>query len=250
MHTNRASFHFYGSLNDFLPYAKRDTRFEYNFSGTPAIKDAIEALGVPHPEVAGIVVNNKPVTFKYLLQPADQVAVYPTTGAMQKPEFSLKEEAQPPVIRFILDVHLGKLARSLRMLGFDTLYENNYSDALITNIAEKENRIVLTRDVGLLKNRKITWGYWLRSQLPKEQLIEVIKRFNLQNAFQPLSRCLECNGKIWPVEKEKVLEQLPPKTRLYFQEFYQCSSCRRVYWKGSHYEKMVAFISKFQTSGE
>jgi uncharacterized protein with PIN domain len=240
MHISHATFYFHGSLNDFLPFAQRDTRFVYNFKGSPAVKDAIEALGVPHPEVSGILVNKSPVNFKYLLQAGDEVEVYPIAAANHLPEDHALVEPVPQPVRFILDVHLGKLAKNLRLLGFDTRYENNYADALIVDLAEIENRVVLTRDVGLLKNSRVKWGYWLRSQFLEEQLKEVIKRYKLQDYFKPFTRCLECNGPILPVEKATVLEVLPPKTKLYFNEFYQCKNCRKVYWKGSHYEKMLA----------
>lgn len=249
MHTNRAIFHFHGSLNDFLLYAQRDTSFDYTYKGTPAVKDAIEALGVPHPEVAGILVNKVPVNFKYLLQAGDAVEVYPIAAANKWPEYYALVEPVPQPVKFILDVHLGKLAKNLRLLGFDSRYENNYTDALIVDLAENEDRIVLTRDIGLLKNNRIKWGYWLRSQFLEEQLKEVINRYKLKDSFKPFTRCLECNGPIVQVEKALVLEVLPPKTKLYFNEFYQCKNCQKVYWKGSHFERMEVFIRKFQDSG-
>ena len=132
------------------------------------------------------------------------------------------------------------------MLGFDTLYEPAFNDKIIAEIAQNETRIVLTRDVGLLKQKQIKWGYWLRSQLLEPQLSEVVSHFRLTGRFQPFTRCLECNGLLKPVKKELVLEKLPPKTKLYFNEFYQCHNCERVYWKGSHYERMQQFIKQFQ----
>ncbi|GAB3536463.1 Mut7-C RNAse domain-containing protein [Pontibacter brevis] len=217
---------------------------QYRFTGTPAVKDAIEAIGVPHPEVGVILVNDLPVPFSYPLQAHDKVAVYPADANQNWPGgFSL--QAKPPTPeRFVLDVHLGKLVRALRMLGFDTCYENDYSDRTIANIAATEERIVLTRDVGLLKQKTIRWGYWLRSQHLEEQLAEVVNYFNLQRHFTPFTRCMACNGNIKEVSKEAVVAQLPPKTKLYFDEFFQCDSCNRVYWKGSHYERMQQFIQQ------
>jgi uncharacterized protein with PIN domain len=237
-----ADFRFYGSLNDFLIADRKACWFSYRFAGNPAIKDAIEALGVPHPEVQFIAVNNKPVNFRYKLVSEDKVEVYPFYAAHAFPEGSLAvtDLAGPPV--FVVDVHLGKLAKALRKLGFDTCYQNDYNDQAIAGLAAAEDRIVLTRDVDLLKQKIILRGYWLRSQHVKEQLTEVITFFNLAGKFRPFSRCLECNGELEPVAKEVVWERLPPKTRLYFDAFFQCKVCKRVYWKGSHFESMQEFV--------
>ncbi|MCD4665142.1 MAG: Mut7-C RNAse domain-containing protein, partial [Bacteroidales bacterium] len=145
--------------------------------------------------------------------------------------------------KFILDVHLGKLARYLRMLGFDSLYENNYSDQQIIEISVKEKRIILTRDLGILKNSTVTHGYWLRSQNPKKQLSEVVNRLDLADNIKPLYRCMKCNGIIEKVDKNDIINQLQPKTKKYFNEFFRCSQCKKVYWKGSHYEKMKKSLS-------
>lgn len=217
----------------------------YKFAGTPALKDAIEALGVPHPEVEVILVNGKPVDFYHPLQRGSEVAIYPADWRNQFPrDFSLRKGQTAPDT-FVLDVHLGKLVRALRMLGFDSCYRNDYTDKDIASIAEAEKRIVLTRDVGLLKQKSVWWGYWLRSQHLGEQLHEVNSYFNLKEKFQPFARCIACNGTIAEVSKERVLAQLPPKTRLYFNEFYHCTCCHRVYWKGSHYDRMQQFVCRY-----
>src|SRR5688572_15589048 len=199
-----AAFRFHGLLNDFLPKAKRDTWISYHFQGKPAVKDAIEALGVPHPEVRVILVNQKPVTFAYQLQPEDRVEVFPVELAAAFDETTYLSPPVPEIARFVLDVHLGKLAKKLRMLGFDTVYQNNYDDKTIAGLSAAENRIVLTRDVGLLKQKHIKWGYWLRSQMPDTQLQEVISRFGLEKKLAPFTRCLECNGQLEKVAKELV----------------------------------------------
>ncbi|GAA4423972.1 Mut7-C RNAse domain-containing protein [Pontibacter saemangeumensis] len=240
-----ATFSFFGSLNDFIPVSKRGQPLPYCFAGAPAVKDAIEALGVPHPEVEVILINGQPVDFYRPLQAGDQVAIYPAASRAQHPEsYSVRAGLLPPDA-FVLDVHLGKLVRALRMLGFDSCYRNDYTDKDISHIAQSENRIALTRDVGLLKQKSIRWGYWLRSQLLTEQLGEVISCFHLKKKFRPFTRCIACNGPIVEVQKESVVTQLPPKTKLYFDEFYQCNCCGRVYWKGSHYERMQEFIGRY-----
>jgi uncharacterized protein len=100
--------------------------------------------------------------------------------------------------------------------------------------------------VELLKQNAIKWGYWLRSQNTNEQIREVIKHWQLLPAIHAFSRCLECNGSLIQEKKEAVWEKLPPQTRLDFNEFYQCSGCGKVYWKGSHYDRMMGFIEELK----
>ncbi|MBC5774773.1 Mut7-C ubiquitin/RNAse domain-containing protein [Pontibacter sp. KCTC 32443] len=239
-----ATFRFHFTLNDFLALADRNAWVKYSFRDEPAVKDAIEALGVPHPEVDIIVVNCAIVDFNYKLQPNDQVEVYPASPYTMWPEKAKLIPKSTLPYRFVLDVHLGKLARLLRLLGFDTIFDAGLTDKEIAGISVSENRILLTRSVGLLKLKSITRDYWLRSQHPEMQVQEVVSYYKLAPEFKLFSRCMVCNGNIKAVPKEQIWELLPPKTRLYFHEFYQCQSCQRVYWKGSHYERMQEFISK------
>ena len=238
-----AHIYFHDTLNDFLPATKKYKWINYSFTGSPALKDAIEALGIPHPEVDVILVNQQPASLQKSIQAADKIEVYPATTAFPElRQFSIQDKL-PVSDKFILDVHLGKLAKSLRLLGFDTYFDVNIpDDKAIAAFSNVQNRIVLTRDIGLLKHKEIRRGYWLRSQNPKEQLHEVIRYFQLQNAFKPFTRCLACNNCLAPVAKEKVWDYIPPKTKLYYNEFYQCPNCARIYWQGSHYDKMKAFI--------
>ncbi len=170
----KAQFLFYEELNYFLPAEKSKLNFTYNFMGSPSVKDAVEAIGVPHTEIDLILVNGKSVSFSYHITEGDDISVYPVFESMDIVEVTRLREKPLRVAKFVLDVHLGRLAKNLRMLGFDTLYSNNYSDSEIANISTAENRIILTRDTGLLKNKKVTHGYWIRSQYPKEQLKEVM----------------------------------------------------------------------------
>ncbi|MCW3108736.1 MAG: hypothetical protein JWQ09_3242 [Segetibacter sp.] len=240
---NAAGFRFFKSLNDFLSHTNKNRPIHYQFNGSPSIKDAIEATGIPHTEVDVIVVNGSPVDFSHRLKDKDEVAVYALVNITDLTAHSLTPAPLFPLC-FIADVHAGKLAKELRMLGFNTIYQNNFSDQQVAEVAENENRIVLTRDVGLLKHKKIKWGYWLRSQHVNEQLQEVMTRFNLATDIRPFVRCIECNGNIEPVKKDEILQQLPPKTIEYFNEFYQCQCCKKIYWKGSHYENMLEKIRK------
>lgn len=240
-----AWFRFYEELNDFLPPEHSKIRFAYSFMGNPAIKDAVEALGVPHSEIDLILVNGKSVNWQYQLQPHDEVAVYPTFESLDITDITHLRAAPLRQPKFILDVHLGKLARYLRLLGLDTWYENHYQDIEIICLAKQQHRIILTRDVGLLKNKQVTHGYWLRSEQPDQQLSEVIKRFDLYHVLKPFTRCLICNGHIIAVDKHKVDEQLPEHTRDYYKAFYQCEECRKIYWQGAHYERLQQIVKKF-----
>jgi uncharacterized protein with PIN domain len=230
---NTAKFKFYAELNYFLKKEHKNISFTYGFSDNPAIKDSIEALGVPHPEVGQIIINHKIVNFNYQLKNGDQVLVYPSEKIIKR-------------IKFILDTHLGKLAKFLRMLGFDTLYQNNYTDKEIITLASEQKRIILTRDIGLLKNSKVTLGYFVRHITIIAQVKEIIIRFNLSKKIKPFTRCLECNGKIAPIAKAKIINKLPADTKRYYKKFYQCSNCGKIYWQGSHYKNMLNSIKQIR----
>lgn len=237
-----AHFRFYEELNDFLAPLQRRTAFSYSFKGAPSIKDAVEAIGVPHTEVDLILVNSVSVGFEHRLRDGDRVSVYPTFESV---DISPVVRLRPAPLRqsmFVLDTHLGKLTRLLRMLGFDALYRRDYNDADIVRISNSEKRSILTRDRGILKTKAVTHGYWIRQTKPLEQLREVVGRFDLASQIKPFARCMPCNGELCRVEKSDVMAQLPPRTAQHFHEFYRCVSCGKVYWKGSHYEKMKALI--------
>ena len=233
-----ANFRFYEELNDFLVPEWHKQTIEYRFDGRPAIKDPIEVLGVPHSEIDLILVNNESVGFEYQLQHGDRVAVYPVFESLDISPLQHLRARPLRVTRFMVDVNLGKLARRLRMLGFDSAYSNRLGDAEVVDTAIREKRIILTRDRRLLFRKAVTHGYWVRSDDPATQLEEVLRRLDLGAQIRPLQRCIECNGLIESVEREQVWAELEPLTRRYYSEFYRCRDCRRVYWEGSHVEHM------------
>ncbi len=239
-----ATFRFYAELNDFLPARRRFRESVYTFADHPSVKDAIEAQGVPHTEVELILVNGASQDFSYQLNDGDRVSVYPVFESLDVTPL-LRVRPEPlRVARFVLDAHLGRLAVYLRMLGFDTLYQNDYGDEELARISREEGRILLTRDRGLLKRRAVTHGYAVRATALREQVVETLRRFDLFEAIHPFTRCLACNGLLEPVEKAAVIELLPENTRKYYEEFWRCASCGRVYWQGSHYERMRAFVEE------
>jgi uncharacterized protein with PIN domain len=244
-----AQFRFYAELNDFLPPEKKQERFFHRFSGKPSVKDAIEGLGIPHTEVELILANGRSVGFGYPLADGDRIAVYPVFESLDvSPVIRLREKPLRKTA-FVLDVHLGKLSRLLRMLGLDTLYRRDYEDGEIVDLSVDEHRIVLTRDQGLLKRAAVTHGYWVRSAEPVEQAKEVLSRFDLFSQVSPFARCIRCNGIIQRIDSETVPFQLPPRVASCCAEYFRCSDCEQVYWKGSHYDRMQETICEILSSG-
>jgi hypothetical protein len=240
----RAYFRFYAELNDFLPPARRMVPFAYPFETRSSVKDMIEAIGVPHTEVDLILVNGNSVDFSWAVQDGDNISVYPVFESIDiKPLLRVRPEPLRET-RFVLDTHLGRLAGYLRMLGFDTLYRNDYRDEELVHISISERRLLLTRDRGLLKRGVLTHGYCVRETAPRRQLVEVLQRFDLYRSIAPFQRCLRCNALLQPAEKEMIQDRLPPKTRQYFEEFRVCPSCGGIYWKGSHYHRMQRLIAR------
>jgi uncharacterized protein with PIN domain len=237
-------FRFYEELNDFLPAAKKQQSFSCSFKGNPSVKDVIESLGVPHVEVDLILVNGKSVDFRYRLSENDHVSVYPVFESLDISSVTHLREKPLRILKFILDVHLGKLARYLRLCGFDTLYDRNYTDRQIIQISASQKRIILTHDKGILKNKLITRGYWIRSQNPDEQLKEVVIRFDLKSNSRAFTRCIVCNGILADVSKEEIKNRLLPKTNRYYKNFKKCPDCDGLYWEGSHYENMKKYIKR------
>lgn len=201
-----AEFRFYEELNDFLPVEKRKRSFVYQFRGRPTVKEAIEAIGVPHAEVDVVLLNGNSVGFEQPLADDDRVAVYPMFESLDVSSVTRLRPAPLRQPRFVLDTHLGTLSRRLRLLGFDAAYRNDYDDAEIIRIAREEGRAILTRDRGILKRNEVVRGYWVRKEKPKEQVLEVLGRFDLFSQIRPFLRCTVCNGDIKQVAKEAVLE--------------------------------------------
>ena len=187
-HRKTAEFRFYEELNDFLLPARRKSVIPVHLQGTPAVKDAVEAIGVPHTEIELIVVNGESVGWDYRLRDRDRVAVYPVFESVDVSPAVRLRDAPLRRTRFVVDVHLGKLARLLRMLGFDTAYGGITATRRSFEHPWWRARIVLTRDRGILKTKRVTHGYWVRSSRPEEQLQEVLDRFDLARGAKPFSQ--------------------------------------------------------------
>lgn len=240
-----ARFRFYEELNDFLPPERRKRDLDYRFDGHPGIKDPIEALGVPHTEVELIVVNGESVGFDYRLRDGDRVAVYPVFESFDVTPLVRLRQRPLRHTAFMVDANLGKLARRLRLLGFDAAYCRDCDDAEVVRRGVGERRIILTRDRRLLHHKVITHGYWVRGVAVDAQVREVLARFDLAAAIRPFHRCIDCNGRVVEVDKAAVIDELEPLTRKYYDDFHRCEACGKVYWRGSHAARLEALISRY-----
>lgn len=209
MGIKKAFFRFFADLNHFLPEEKRQKEFSHKFIDKTTIKYMIEGLGIPHTEIDLIMVNNKPVNFNYYVKDNDHICVYPHFFSLDISKVSKIKSNETSPIKFALDVNLGKLANRLRMFGFDTFYQNNIDDPELVEIANKEKRTILTRDLGILKRNSTTHGCYIKNIQPHKQLTEVINRFKLWDKINPLSRCLVCNEQLRKIKKEEIIDKIP-----------------------------------------
>ena len=236
---------FHGDLPFFL--GSKISTVERRLSERTSIKDVIEACGVPHTEVGLILVNGEPVNFAAILAQDVEVDVYPPSQE-RSPLFPEDRLQVRTIEKFVADGHLGKLVRDLRLLGIDIVYDPAVEDRQLLDIATTENRALLTRDRRLLMHAILSNGYYLRSQDAFEQTLEVLHRFNLGSTLAPFTRCLRCNAPLKPAEKESVLNQLEPLTKIYYEQFRRCSGCGQVYWSGSHFDKLRARVEEVRAS--
>lgn len=227
-----AWFDFASDLQPLLKRGLRDQPVGMRFQGPQSVKHLIESLGIPHTDIGPLTANGERIGLDYIVHDGDRIEVRAVAPAAD-------ETTEP---RFVLDGHLGRLASHLRMLGLDCLYHNAYEDEELVRISVGEDRILLTRDRLLLMHKVITQGYLLRSLDSTEQLYEVVRRYGLVKWVRPFERCMNCNHPLEPVRKESVLEKLEPLTKKYYDEFKLCPGCGKVYWKGSHYERMLELI--------
>ena len=202
---------FYAELNDFLPAAKRQTDFEYFFNGVITAKEAIESSGVPHSAVDLLLINGEPAAFSAKLNQNDRISVFPEFEMLDISGVTQLRKKPLRNTRFMADAHLGKLARNLRMLGFDTLFAGDLPDREIIETAAREKRTILTRDRDLLKSDRVDHGYYVRATATGEQLSEIIAKFDLGSQFQPFTRCLVCNGVLEEAGSQEIAGKVKPE---------------------------------------
>ena len=234
----------YAELNDFVPPEARGGSVRRAFRPHQTVKDVVEAFGVPHTEVDLVLVNGEPVGLADHPAPGDRLAVYPVfetidIGPVNRLHPELRREP-----RFVVDVHLGRLARLLRLLGFDASWGQDLDDDTLAAISDTEHRILLTSDRGLLKRRRVTHGLFVRSAPPVEQAVDVVRRLDLAARIAPFSRCLRCGGELAAVTKSEVEDRLEPLTRQHVDEFHRCCACGHLYWRGSHHDRLRRLVEE------
>jgi uncharacterized protein with PIN domain len=227
---------FHGDLPFFLGSKTRRETIERALREKTSVKDVIESCGVPHSEVDLILVDGQPVDFHHTLRTDAEVDVYPV--GLMPTRFPKNRLQVSNSTEFVADCHLGKLARDLRLLGFDVAYDRDADDRQLLAIMGESRRALLTRDRRLLMHAIVQHGYYLRSQNPINQTIEVLRRFDLFSAIAPFTRCLRCNAPLQKVEKADVIQKLEPLTKIYYEEFRRCTGCGQIYWAGSHFSKL------------
>lgn len=236
---------FHGDLIDLLSrQSENGPVVSCSLERRTSIKDLIESFGIPHPEIEKIAVNGEYVDFAYIVENSSQIDVFPISA---QSNFFIPSLLRPnPLVsrRFVVDVNVAKLASKLRQLGFDALLPRNCDDTGIAAIAGCQRRILLTRDCNLLKRKIVEFGHLVRAESPNEQLVEVIKLFGLKDKIRPYSRCFLCNGLLEPVAKEDILPLLEPLTKKYYNIFHRCIDCKKIYWFGSHREKMDEILQE------
>lgn len=237
----------FGELNDFFEN-KKGVRKVF-FKDRQTIKDIIEGINIPHTEVYLITKENEPITFNYLVKDGDIISIYPVFRTIEiESDLKTTRKKYKGIPKFIADAHLGKVVSYLRILGFDTLYYNDYGDQKLAELSHQQNRILLTRDHGLLMRKIVEYGYFIRSDNPKEQLKEIILRYNIFKYINLSSRCPKCNGVLKKIKKDLIIDRLEPKTKKYYKDFQICSNCNKIYWKGSHFKKIDKLINKIRMS--
>ncbi len=239
----RATFRFHGELADFLPAGRRGVAFEHEFPAHASVKDVVESLGVPHPEIAYVTISGSAADFSAPVPDGTHVDLSPETGASPAPG----DRASPPLPdprRYVLDAHMRRLAVYLRLLGFDSRWWQDAEDAELASVAAEEHRILLTRDRGLLKRSLVVHGRFVRATNPEDQLREVIAAHGLATRAHPFTRCLRCNGLVVDIEKREVLHRLRPGTRRSYTRFRHCAACDRVFWRGAHFARLRSIVEK------
>jgi uncharacterized protein with PIN domain len=232
----------YAELNDFLPPEVRGTSMRRAFRPHQTVKDVIEAAGIPHTEVDLVLVDGEPVSFSHRPSVGDRLAVYPVFETLDIAPVARLRPAPLRDPRFVVDVNLGRLARLLRLLGFDVRFDPHLDDEALAAISQTEHRILLTRDRGLLKRRTVTHGLFVREDRPLDQAVAILRRLELHDRLAPFSRCLRCGGVLAPVEKRVVVDRLEPLTRKHVDEFHRCASCAHLYWRGSHHARLARLV--------
>jgi len=239
-----ATLLFHGELAGLLHHPAAAGRVAYPVTRRASIKDVIEALGPPHTEVYALTADGREADFSLLLLPGMTVTVHPAACPVDVTIPSRLRPSPLPRLAFAADANVGRLATLLRLLGYDTTYDQTVSDPELAAQAAAEGRVVLSRDRSCLKRSEIVYGRLVRANDPLEQVRDSIQVFGLDRFLAPFSRCLRCNRPLEAVDKGMILDMLQPKTKRYYDHFSRCPHCGRIYWAGSHYDGMRDLLKK------
>jgi uncharacterized protein len=234
----------YAELNDFLAPEARGLTLRRPFRAHQTVKDVLEAMGIPHTEVDLILINGDAKDFGHRPTSGDRIAAYPVFEAFDIGSTARLRPVPLRNPRFVVDVNLGRLARLLRLLGFDVWWSNDAEDQTLVDVSVAEQRILLTRDRPLLKRRALTHGLFVHSQDAEEQILEVLQRLHLHQWLAPFTRCMRCNGTLAAATKDEVIDRLQPLTRKYYEDFSRCTECGQIYWPGSHHDRLVRLVDR------
>ena len=223
----------HGRLRGFLSPARRGGAVVIPIDGAHAVKDPVESIGIPHVEIAAIAVDGARRPLSHRVRGGETIDVYPVEH---------QSAGVPP--RFALDGHLGRLARYLRLAGLDTLYRSDVSDDELRAQASSSGRVLLTRDVALLKRRDADPAAFVYATAPEAQFAEVCDRFDLRASFAPLTRCAVCNGELVDATSAEVAADVPRRVQALARRFSRCPGCGRIYWPGSHEPRLRARLAK------
>lgn len=239
---NQVHFRFYEELNNYLPDHMRKAWIESWIESETSVGERLQSIGIPLDDIDLILVNQQSKGFDYILQDGDRVSIYPIFESFDVSAISQVREKPLRNLRFICDVHLGRLCKYLRMMGWDSLYSNQLTPQQIIELSRQEQRVILSRSVQLTRHKNVTHAWLIRSSDPLEQLKDLVTALDLSKWADPLTRCLNCNDKLVQVQKREILQRLQARTAKYYNEFFKCLTCDQIYWKGSHYENMLQFI--------
>ena len=244
--TGHVNVRAYAELNDFLGPELRGLTVCRPFRTHQTVKDVLEAMGIPHTEVDLILVNGHAEDFTHRPAAGDRIAVYPMFEALDIGSTARLRPVPLRDPRFVVDVNLGRLARLLRVLGFDVWWSSDADDQCLVDISVEQQRILLTRDRALLKRRVVTHGLFVHSDNPEQQTLEVLRRLDLRQRLAPLTRCMRCNGRLVAVAKDEVIDRLEPLSRRYYNDFSRCKECGQIYWPGSHHARLVDLVERLR----
>jgi uncharacterized protein len=235
---------FYEELNRLLsPYLQKKD-FTFQIESKTSIQQLLDKLNIPLSIIDLILVNGVSAGLKCQLNDGDRISIYPVFETFNIAPLSLLHVKPLRRLRFICDDHLGKLAKYMRALGFDVLYNNNFQNHQVIDTSIEQKRIILTKDKLLIKNHRITRAYLVKESDSRKQLSEIVLYFDLFGCIDPLSRCLRCNNCVQPATKESIKNYVPASILNMHDCFKQCDSCKRIYWMGSHYDSMMNWIGR------